>query len=79
MFDSVILNNEEDNQSVIFEDENSSVLKNSHNTHTNKKGHNSKKTDYYEVFDIGCDDEVTCKKWVLLIKWLLKKHLLAIN
>ena len=84
MFNTIILNNDEDMQSVIFEEEGSTFFKISQSIRQLiqakiEKGFNSQRADYNEVFEIGCDDVQTCKKWVVLIKWVIKKHLLAIN
>ncbi|CDW81832.1 UNKNOWN [Stylonychia lemnae] len=83
-FDTIILNNDDDQKSNMFDDEESNLtqFRMSHSIRQlqqKAKGFNSQKTDYYEVFEIGCSDEVTCKKWVLTIKWLIKRHLNSIN
>eukprot|EP00347_Sterkiella_histriomuscorum_P005515 403356324 len=86
-YDTVILDNIEDQQSFLFQEEDeesqttflrmSQTLKQMQQS--KNKGHNSQKTDYYEVFEIGCDSEAMCRKWVLVIKWLIKKHLMSIK
>ena len=43
------------------------------------KGHNTQKGDYHEVFEMACDNDQTCRKWMILIKWLIRKHLIALS
>ena len=73
----MILDNEQDlMKSKIFEEDDSSrsdLLKMSSQQSIRQlvtqkvKGHNSQRNDYYEIFELACDDLETCKKWVTIV------------
>jgi hypothetical protein len=42
-------------------------------------GYNTAREEYNEIFLLACSSEVEANKWVTITKWLIQKHLLALD
>lgn len=82
LFDTQVVNNDDDNKTYLFTEEASSVYTSQSIREvmmTKFKGYNSLKTEYNEVFIIATKSESCTNKWVYLLKWLIKQHLNALS